>query len=153
LSPRLRYERRRRPVPPRRDDASQYCPDYTVNVRTKLLALLAIALTLLAACAREPKDQGSVSTFPVDTPKLKRVRGAGVWFRRRAGGGVIALWGMSPLGGKGKYQCFIQDRTDRPFGDETHPFVDPCNSAWWSRDGHFLGYSKESTDAPAPDLT
>jgi len=125
-----------------------------LTVRTKLLALLVIGLTVLAACAREPKDQGNVSSFPVDTPKLKQVRGAEVWFMRRPSGEVIALWGMSPLGSGGKYQCFIEDRTDRPFGEETRPFVDPCNSAWWSRDGHFLGYTRGDADtsAAAPDL-
>jgi len=122
-----------------------------VNVRTKLLVLsLLFPILASAACARAPKDQGAVASLTVDIPKLIEVRGAQVWLLRRADEVVIALWGISPIGGAdGRYRCFIQDRLDHPFDGETRPFLDPCRQAWWSRDGRFLGYTRDGRDVTA----
>lgn len=111
---------------------------------------LMIADAVLGACARPEKDAGSVASLPPDKPILRQYRGAQLYLLR-AGEGVVALWGISPLGGgeSGRVRCFIQDRSDREFQGERRVFVDPCRSAWWSHDGRFLGYTGDPPDRPS----
>jgi hypothetical protein len=128
-----------------------------VNLRTvrwdRMAAVVLLMTTvLMAACAKREEDAGSFAALTADVPLLKEYRGAQVYLLRQGDEDVVALWGMSPLSGgeQGKVRCFIQDRTDRPFRGETRPFIDPCNGAWWARDGHFLGYTKDPESAPSP---
>ena len=115
------------------------------------LALLAGGALLAAACLPREHDDVALNDLVAGEPKLKEVRGAQVYFLLQADGSVVALWGMSPLPpAEGRsVRCFIQDRYDRSFRGETRPFVDPCRSAWWGRDGQFLGFSSDPEGVPS----
>jgi len=120
-----------------------------------VLPLVAVALAV-AACVPRQHDLGSAAKLPVGEPVFKEYKGANLYVLRGADGDVTVFWGMSPFEPEraGKIRCFIQDRRDHTVRGETRPFVDPCRSAWWSRDGHFLGYTNDPADAPSsgPDL-
>ena len=118
--------------------------------------LLLVTALAVAACVPREHDAGSVAALPVGEPAFKEYKGANLYLFRRADDGVTVFWGISPIkpDRPDKIRCFIQDRRDRTFRGETRPFIDPCHSAWWSRDGRFLGYSEDPADAPSagPDL-
>jgi hypothetical protein len=113
-------------------------------------ALLAASL-MVVACVPRDADAGRADALPIDQPVFKEYKGANVYLLRRADGEVVAFWGVSPLPpvAGSNVQCFIQDRTDRAFRGEDRPYIDPCRSAWWSRDGEFLGYTSDPADAPS----
>jgi hypothetical protein len=115
------------------------------------LVLLACGAVLATACLPREHDDVALNDLVVGEPKLKEVRGAQVYFVLQPDGSVVALWGISPLPpAEGRsVRCFIQDRYDRSFRGETRPFVDPCRSAWWDRDGRFLGFSSDPEGAPS----
>jgi hypothetical protein len=124
--------------------------------RWRSFALLLAAVWLSAACVPREHDAGSVARLTVDEPVFKEYKGANIYLLRHADDSVTVFWGMSPIEPERPeaIRCFIQDRRDRTFRGETRPFIDPCHSAWWSRDGHFLGYSSDPADGPSagPDL-
>jgi hypothetical protein len=124
--------------------------------RRRSIALLLAAVWLSTACVPREHDAGSVARLTMGEPVFKEYKGANIYLLRREDNTVTVFWGMSPIepSGPEKIRCFIQDRRDRTFRGETRPFIDPCHSAWWSRDGHFLGYSSDPAGAPAtgPDL-
>jgi hypothetical protein len=117
-----------------------------------LAAVLFVCAALLsAACLPRERDDIPLTDLTEGRPKLKEVRGAQVYFLLQEDGNVVALWGISPLSpvDGNTVRCFIQDRVDRAFRGETHPFIDPCRGAWWSRDGRFLGFSTDPEGAPS----
>jgi hypothetical protein len=124
-----------------------------MRVHTGLIAALIVAGTALstAACVPRETNAGRVAALPVNQPVFKEYQGANIYLLRREDGDVVAFWGVSPLppAEGAKVQCFIQDRTDRPYRGETRPYIDPCRGAWWARDGAFLGYTGDPPDAPS----
>lgn len=121
------------------------------------VALIAIAIVPIAVLSipMEPQDGGLVAELPLNEPSQRTVFGARVYMLRQPTGGVLALWGISPVrGGEGnRFQCFIARRSKAQFGGETNLFLDPCQGIWWARDGRFLGYREgDGTRPPAPDM-